>query len=85
MKFMERDDRNALRSERELRKKYLKQFAKKNEKKTTTNSLSPGFEKFKRESVMASHALLGFHNDRKPAKSMSSAKDNKKLSVASAY
>jgi len=83
MKFMERDDRNALRSERELRKKYLKQFAKKT--KTTTNSLSPGFEKFKRESVMASQSLLGFQNDRRPAKSMSSAKDNKKLSVASAY
>ena len=78
---MERDDRNALRYERELRKKYLKQFAK----KTTTNSLSPGFEKFKRESVSAGHALLGFRGDRRVGNSMASAKGDKKLSLASTF
>ena len=82
MKFMERDDRNALRYERELRKKYLKQF----NKKTTTTSQSPGFEKFKRQSVMQSSTFFaGFNSDHKLGKSMGSAKDKNNFSSANPF
>ena len=49
MRFMERDDRNAIRYERELRKKYLKSLGKNKDGHTQSNS--PGFEKFKRKTM----------------------------------
>ena len=62
MKFMERDDRNALRFERELRQKYLEKYKK--DDSITDYQNSPGFEQFKRSSsIMNPEMLFGFRKE----------------------